>query len=168
MPEEQERLFIDELEKHKESLLRICSIYAIDSESKKDLFQESLLNIWKSLSSFENKSSMKTWMYRVTINVYLGLTTQNKRAKYQFVDIAKADELIYKNRNLNESEDPRLEKLRKCISHLNESNKAILALHLEEMPYVDISRIIGITENHVAVKLKRIRKEIYNCINNLS
>ena len=74
MEEELEAIFLEALDKHKDSLWRVCSIYATDAEMKKDFFQEALLNIWKSLPTFKQKSSLKTWMYRITINVCLRLT----------------------------------------------------------------------------------------------
>lgn len=164
MDKELEEKFLSELEKNKESLLRICSIYSTDSEMKKDYFQESLLNIYKSLPSFKSKSSLKTWMYKITINVCLGLSKRRIKSKLDFVNI----EAIEDQSNSTESVDPRLERLRKCIAKLNTSNKILVSLYLEELPYREIATITGLTENHIAVKLKRIRKKLLNCINQMS
>ena len=161
MKKELEENFLKELELNKESLLRICSIYAIDSEMKKDYFQESLLNIWKSLPSFKEQSSLKTWMYRITINVCLGLNRNRKKTPLDFIEIVEEKNRI----DLAEKTDPRLEKMLGCIAKLKTSNKVIISLHLEELPYKEIAKITGLTENHVAVKIKRIKKKLLNCIN---
>ena len=161
MERELEKKFLEELELNKESLLRICSIYSTDSEMKKDFFQESVLNIWKSLSSFNSQSSLKTWMYRITINVCLGLNNKRKKEKLDFIEIIEEKNQI----NLVEKIDPRLEKLEKCIAKLKTSNKVIISLYLEELPYKEIASITGLSENHVAVKVKRIKKKLFNCIN---
>ena len=168
MTQSLEQIFLEELDENKESLLRICSIYASDSETKKDFFQESILNIWKSLPSFKNRSSLNTWMYRITINVCLKLTKQRLMPKHDFVDINELESDKNSKLNTQEEINPRLEKLQQCISVLNESNKALIALYLEEIPYKNIAEITGLTENHVAVKLKRIRKKLFNCINQIS
>ena len=73
MDPELKNSFLKELEKNQEKLLRICSVYASDAEDKKDLFQEVLINIWQSMPSFENKSALSTWMFRITLNVCLRL-----------------------------------------------------------------------------------------------
>ncbi len=159
-----EEIFLSELEKNKESLLRLCSIYAPDSDTKRDFFQESLLNIWKSMPSFKGDASLKTWMYRITINVCLGL--EKRQTKYDFVDITN---LSLEKDYFNDLELPdyRLEKLHNCISKLKETEKTLIGLYLEELSYKEISAITGLTENHIAVKLKRIRKKLFNCINQI-
>ncbi len=161
MQRELEEKFLAELESNKASLLRICSVYATDSEMKKDYFQESVFNIWKSLPSFTGKSSLSTWMYRITINVCLGLNKKQKRAKLDFIEIIEEKGQM----DVAKQTDPRLEKLKQCIKKLNTSDKTIISLYLEELPYKEIATIIGITENHVAVKVKRIKKKLFNCIN---
>ncbi|MDH5603212.1 MAG: RNA polymerase sigma factor [Cyclobacteriaceae bacterium] len=68
-----EETFLSAIEQHQHKLLRICSVYAKDEDDKKDLFQEALINIWQSMEGFEGRSTMGTWMYRVTLNVCLRL-----------------------------------------------------------------------------------------------
>ncbi|MEM9526297.1 MAG: sigma factor-like helix-turn-helix DNA-binding protein [Bacteroidota bacterium] len=51
---------------------------------------------------------------------------------------------------------------------MDEADKAVITLYLEELPYVEIAEIMGITENYVAVKIKRIKKKLLNCINGKS
>lgn len=65
-------------------------------------------------------------------------------------------------------QNEQLVQLRNCIKELNEADKAIITLYLEELPYKEISNILGLTENTVAVKVKRIKKKLLNCINQAS
>ena len=58
----------------------------------------------------------------------------------------------------------RLIKLRECIKKLNDADRAVVTLYLEELPYKQISEITGLTENHVAVTIKRIKEKLLNCI----
>lgn len=79
MGKDLEDTFLNALEEHQHKLLRICSVYAKDEDDTKDLFQEVLVNIWKSMPSFKGKSNIGTWMYRITLNVCLRLKTKEVR-----------------------------------------------------------------------------------------
>src|SRR5437868_4935062 len=84
MDQKLENAFLAALEDNQQRLLRICSVYAVDHDDKKDLFQESLINIWQSMPSFEGKSSLSTWMFRVTLNVCMRLQMKQARKRDYF------------------------------------------------------------------------------------
>lgn len=160
-----ESVFLKEIEQSKQQLLRICSAYANDDEEKKDLFQEVLVNIWKSMPSFKGNSAFSTWMYRVTLNVCISTKTKITKKKKQFINMDSVKLAQYqKPPDGVEEESPMLLYLRSCIKEMNESNKAVITLYLEELPYKEIAAITGLTENNVAVKVKRIKKRLLNCI----
>ena len=50
MEEYLKSLFINIIEDNKQRILRICRVYAPDKEDQKDLYQDVILNIWKSLT----------------------------------------------------------------------------------------------------------------------
>jgi RNA polymerase sigma factor (sigma-70 family) len=165
MDQQLENTFIKALEQNQQKLLRICSVYSEDAEDKKDLFQEALINIWQSMPSFEQKSSLSTWMFRVTLNVCLRLQTKQAKRKNYF---RKLDTFTIENvseEDPNQEEHERLKKLRNRIKKLNDAHKAIITLYLEELSYKEISDITGTTENNVAVKIKRIKMKLLTCIN---
>ncbi|MFK7812575.1 MAG: RNA polymerase sigma factor [Maribacter sp.] len=165
MTKELEKIFLEALELNQQKLFRICSVYAKDSEETKDLFQEAVVNIWKSLSSFKGKSAIGTWMYRVTLNTCLRLRSGRIKNQEKFI---RMDSIILNKVNeekLSDDKNDRLNQLRSCIRLLNDADKAVISLYLEELPYVNISSILGLTENNVAVKVKRIKKKLLNCIN---
>lgn len=168
MNRELEQTFLTGLEQNKQKLLRVCSVYASDDEDKKDLFQEVLVNIWKSMPSFKANSSLSTWMFRVTLNVCLNAQTKLTKKKKHFVNMDSVELARYEGSPATEEESQLLHYLRTCIKHLNEADKALITLSLEELPYKEIAEITGITENHVAVKIKRIKNKLLNCINERS
>lgn len=160
-----EQIFLEGIEQNKQQLLRICSAYANNNEEKKDLFQEVLINIWKSMSSFSGKSSFSTWMYRITLNVCISARTSLTKKKKQFINMDSITLARHeKPPDSGEEENQLLQYLRSCIKAMNESDKAIITLHLEELPYKQIAAITGLTENHVAVKIKRIKNKLLTCI----
>jgi len=165
MTKELEKIFLAALEQNQQKLFRICSVYAKDSEETKDLFQEAIVNIWKSLSSFKGKSAMGTWMYRVTLNTCLRQRSGRIKKQEKFIRLNSITLNKVNKETLSDDKNERLIQLRSCIKLLNEADKAVISLYLEELPYMDISSILGITENNVAVKIKRIKKKLLNCMN---
>lgn len=165
MAKELEKIFLEALELNQQKLFRICSVYAKDSEETKDLFQEAVVNIWKSLSSFKGNSMIGTWMYRVTLNTCLRLRSGRIKKQEKFIRLDSVTLNKVKVQVPSDDKNERLKQLRSCIRLLNDADKAIISLYLEELPYKEISSIVGVTENNVAVKIKRIKKKLLNCIN---
>ena len=165
MTPELENTFLAALEENQHKLLRICSVYAKDADDKKDLFQESLVNIWQAMPSYEARSSLSTWMFRITLNVCLRLQTKEAKKRDRFT---KLESITIENLREDESsheEQARLAKLRDCIKKLNDADKAVITLYLEELPYSEIASITGLSENAIAVKIKRVKAKLLNCIN---
>jgi RNA polymerase sigma factor (sigma-70 family) len=165
MDQQLENTFLKGLEQNQQKLLRVCSVYARDAEDKKDLFQEVLINIWKSMPSFEEKSSLSTWMFRVTLNVCLRQHTRQAKKREHFERLNSITVENISEEGPNHEEQERLIKLRHCITKLNDADKAVTTLYLEELSYKEISDITGLTENAVAVKIKRIKMKLFTCIN---
>lgn len=151
------------LEKNKEKIYRICKIYAVSPIEPEDLFQEVTYQIWKALSTFENKSSIDTWVYRITLNVCIRSKNKLNRVNDKSV---RLETINFQPTSIDPDQD--LEKkykaLQECINTLSKINQAIAIFSLEDLPYKEIAKITGLTENHVAVKMKRIRKELLDCI----
>jgi RNA polymerase sigma-70 factor (ECF subfamily) len=163
MQKQKEQLFNQVLEDNKNSIYRICRIYAVSPIEPQDLFQEVIFHIWKSYSTFKGNSNISTWIYRIALNVC-------NRSKMQFDNLNnKTQRLASIQFKLSETTPDEMEKikfkaLRECISLLNEVDGSIVILHLDERPYKEIAALTDLTENHIAVKMKRIKKILLNCI----
>jgi RNA polymerase sigma-70 factor (ECF subfamily) len=157
--------FLDELELNKDKLFRVCSVYAPNSSEAEDLFQEVILQIWRSLPSFKRNSKLYTWMYRIALNVSIRYRSKASKKRKKFTSLNGITiESSYKPEE-DVEENEQLIILRSCIKSLDDSDKSVITLYLEEIPYKEIGTILGITENHVAVKVKRIKEKLLNCIN---
>lgn len=150
-----EEQFLNLLEQSKNSIHRICNVYAKNEEDAKDLFQEVLLQIWKSLASFRGQSNINTWTYRIALNICM--QEQNKRERNK-------RSLYMPTEHVTVLEAKKYEELYTCIRSLNEADRGIILLLLEDMSYKEIAAITGLTENHVAVKMKRIKLKLSNCL----
>ncbi len=157
------KAFEEILDKNKDKIYRICKIYAVTPLEPQDLFQDVIYAIWKSLESFRGNSSIDTWVYRITLNICLrskqtSENIQNKTIRLDSIQFASADLTPDKH------QQEKYEALTSCINLLDQINKSIVILHLEELPYKEIATITGLTENHIAVKMKRIRNTLLHCI----
>ena len=165
MNKELEHLFLKVLEQNQQKLFRICSVYSKNSEDTKDLLQEVLIQIWKSMPSFESKSSIETWVYRITLNTCLRFRSNHIKKQERFVFMENMNNFNIQTKVEDKEQKEKLTQLKNCISTLNTADKAIITLYLETLPYKEISNITGLTENNIAVKIKRIKKKLLNCIN---
>lgn len=155
------------LEDNKLQILRICSAYSQNEDDKKDLFQEVVINIWKSLSSFEGKASVSTWIYRVTLNTCMRARLKIDRHNTNYLKLKSIHIETIKDDEGEEqkTKHERLTQLYRCIGALKETEKNIVLLFLEDLPYKEIASITGVTENHIAVHMKRIKEKLLTCLN---
>ena len=151
MVKEFETTFLEALEQNEQKVLRICSAYSKDAEDTKDLFQEVLIQIWQSMPNFKSNSSLSTWIFRITLNVCLRFRSKAIKKQKIFLQMKGNTMANLTSEKEYKEQNEQLVQLRNCIKELNEADKAIITLYLEELPYKEISNILGLTENTVAV-----------------
>lgn len=151
-----ERDFIAVIEKNQGLIHKICRLYGDSEEDRNDLFQEILLQLWKSYPSYRGKSKLSTWMYRVAL--YTAMADLKKRKRNPDFD--------KKNTSASNTADQDfdLEHVKTGIALLNPSERALLTLYIDDKSYQEIAEIVGITENNVGVRLNRIKKKLKESI----
>lgn len=157
-----EKEFIAKIDKYQGILHKICFVYARNNADKEDLYQEIILQLWKSYASFKGKSEFSTWMYRVALNTAITLT---KKATFIFKSPENISSSFDYTKSLEYSEDIKI--LYKAISKLSKIEKAIILMWLEEKSYDEIAETIGITVKNVSVKLVRIKNKLAELIEKL-
>lgn len=152
--------FIDMLKQHRKILYKVIHSYCKNPEDRKDLEQEIVVQLWKSMRNYDEKYKLSTWIYKVAMNVSISFYREGvKRTK----NTAPLDDYIFQisdDNGVSESLDDRKQLLHKFISELDELNKAIMLLYLEDYGYREIAEVIGITETNVATKISRIKKKL--------
>ncbi len=147
--------FLHLIQKHQNIIHKICFLYCKNNSDKEDLYQEIILQLWKSFSSFKGQAAFSTWMYRVTLNTAITMTKKPNL----IVDTNKVSVVTYEIDNSIEfSEDVKI--LYRAIAQLNRIEKGIILLWLEEKSYEEIAATIGITVKNVSVKLVRIKSKL--------
>ena len=136
-------------------------MFSQDADEVNDLFQEVLVNLWKGFESFEHRSDIKTWIYRVALNTCISIDRKKKVST--ILQRRQATERLTMDINLFEDRDEdtkQVDMLHKRISKLQPFDRAIVLLWLENLSYEEIGQIVGITTKNVSVRLFRIREQL--------
>lgn len=142
---------------------RICSYYNSNVDDQKDMYQEVLVNIWKSLDNFRGDAAISTWIYRVAVNTSLSFT--GKAYKHMKL-MVKADNQylssVLDDEGLDHklTEERQLEHLQNELNLLSVIDKALISLMLEGLSMKEIAEVIGITESNVKVKIHRVKRQL--------
>ena len=152
-----EQLFSNLVREHKSTIYTVCYMFSKDNDEVADLFQEILIKLWKGFQSFEGRSDIKTWVYRVSLNTCISLDRKKKRRKKS--DSLAMDINLYDD---NDSDTRQVKQLYERINRLGVFDRAIILLWLEGIPYDEITDLVGISTKNVSVKLYRIREQLKN------
>ncbi len=147
-----EQRFLGLMREHQRIVLRLVGLYANDAEERKDLEQEVLLQAWKGFPSFRGEAKFSTWLHRVALNTIL---TQKRRPK-MVERHASLDGQVHAAHDPSPELDD-ADRLRQALRQLPETDRALIALHLDGFDNGEAAAILGITANHVGVKLHRIK-----------
>jgi len=150
-----EKEFLEQVRKHQNIIHKICFIYCKNKSDKQDLYQEIVLQLWKSYPSFNRRSAFSTWMYRVALNTAISAT----KKFWFFVDTGGLPEVPFVDEAMTDlSEDIKL--LQKAILQLDKVERAIILLWLENCSYDEIAETTGLSVKNVSVKLVRIKAKL--------
>ncbi|PQL90856.1 RNA polymerase sigma factor [Apibacter adventoris] len=147
--------FSELIQKNQGIIHKICRIYTTNEEDSQDLFQEIVLQLWKSYKSFKGNSKFTTWMYRVALNTAITLFRKSNRK----IDTQEIDQNLYKISQDTDYTDKQeqINNLYDAIKKLSEIDRALVLLYLDDLPYKDIAETLGITEVNARVKMKRAK-----------
>ena len=154
--DDRESAFAHLLERNKRRLVSIARSYATGDEYQ-DLYQEMLLQIWRSLDRFEGRSSADTWVYRIALNTALTYRRQSG-ARLRHTAAADGAPLPYPPPVAPAAATTELPLLREFIATLGTVDRAVFLLYLEDLTYRDMAEILGMSEGHVGVRINRIKK----------
>lgn len=157
-----EEEFLGLLHEYDARLKRICRIYAADREQRRDLYQDILVQLWRSLPAFEGEASPGTWLYRVALNTALMWRRgQSTRLQPQFDATAVDMHPDHRPQPPDRAErEEQLERLYTAIGTLSDTDKSLVLLHLDDTSYREMAAILGSSENRVAVQLHRAKQRL--------
>ena len=163
MPDKREQEFLTLVRGNDARLRRICRVYARDPEARKDLYQEIMFQLWRSLPTFTGASSIDTWMYRVALNTALGQARRHAGRSETPLDEEHGGEESTSSLGDIEAEldlDAQSERLYAAIDRLDPMDRILVTMQIDGKSYREMAEVIGISESHVGVKLHRIKKAL--------
>lgn len=140
---------------HKGTIYTVCYMFSKDEDEVADLFQDILMNLWKGFERFRGESSIRTWLYRVSLNTCIS-ADRKKRRNGESVPLDMNIDLF----DDSAEEMKQIRMLQDRISRLRPFDRAIVLLWLENLSYDEIGAIVGISSKNVSVRLFRIKEQL--------
>jgi RNA polymerase sigma factor (sigma-70 family) len=149
--------FLNIIKENEGIIYKLVRIYAEQHDDQKDLYQEIVYQLWKSFHTFQGKSKISTWIYKIALNTSLAYINVKKKHSrtISFQDV---------NIQIEEKNDSKLDdKITEVYQHirqLNEIDKAIVFLFLEGRSYDEMAEIMGFTTTNISTRLNRIKVKL--------
>jgi RNA polymerase sigma-70 factor (ECF subfamily) len=156
-PTDKSELFLSVINTHKGIIYKIANSYCKNSENRNDLVQEIIIQLWKSFGNYNDEYEHSTWMYRISLNVAISFYRKAKKdAATPLTD--NIIELVVDEESAELEENVLL--LYQFINELDELNKALMLLYLDNKTHKEMAEVLGITETNVATKIGRIKEKL--------
>ena len=150
-----EKEFLEVIHDHQRIVHKVCRVYRDNKEDQEDLFQEIIYQLWKSYSGFKGESKISSWIYRIALNTAIAVYRKSKISIDYYEEFP---EHIHPSNDKTISENE--ERLFWALRQLNDSEKAVISLYLEDFSYQEIAAITGLSESNVGVRLNRIKNKL--------
>ena len=163
MTKELEHNFVELLQKHQNIVHKVCRLYTNNQNAHNDLFQEITIQLWKAFPKFRGDAKFSTWMYRVGLNTAITLYRKSKRR----IRTEEFDAFQFKisAEPYDDTEEEQLKLMYKAVKQLNDIDKALIFLYLEDKNYKEISETLGISEVNSRVRMNRIKTKLKTILN---
>jgi len=160
---EVEHNFVKLLEENQNIVHKVCRIYTNNYNAHNDLFQEITIQLWKAFPKFRGDAKFSTWMYRVGLNTAITLYRKSKkRIRTQEIDTIQ---FRLSAQEYDDTEEEQLKLMYQAIHQLNDIEKALVFLYLEDKNYKEISDTMGISEVNARVKMNRVKTKLKKILN---
>ncbi|MEQ8245817.1 RNA polymerase sigma factor [Fulvivirga sp.] len=151
--------FLEIIDDNQKIIHNVCRIYTDTTTDHHDLFQEILLQLWKGYHNFKGDAKVSTWIYRVSL--YTAITYIKKVMKERKLN----EEVLMESTYEQKDEDTYEELLQGAIERLNENQKALITLYLDDKSYKEMSSILGISESNVGARINRLKSKLKDIFN---
>jgi len=154
--QEAEKQFEQHIKVNELLIYKVCRMYAYTAVDREDLFQEIVIQLWKAYPKFRGESKFSTWLYRVALNTAItGL-----RKKKDFIESPEPSQLPEGISDENTDREDELVQLHQAIGQLNQVEKAIVMLYMEDKTYEEMEEIMGMNQGNLRVKMNRVKEKL--------
>lgn len=155
--QQHQKIFTEWLDGHKGLIFKIIRAYGDTAEDQEDLFQEIVLQVWRSIPAFRHESAPVTWIYRIALNTAISWIRKEKKHRRLSGDMESSPEILTP---ADIPDDGRLKWLYTVIHQLDEIDRSLILLQLDGFSYREMASILGISESNVGVKINRIKQQL--------
>jgi RNA polymerase sigma-70 factor (ECF subfamily) len=146
------------VQEHRSMLYKVCRLYCFADSDRQDLFQEIVIQLWKSYPSFRGDSKFSTWLYRIALNTAISdLRKQRRRPSTTSADVIPPS---LPDMSWPGEQEEHLRQLYAAIDQLSDVEKALVMLYLDDKSYEEMEEIMGLSQNNLRVKMNRIREKL--------
>ena len=149
--------FSEFINQHKGIVFKVVNSYCANSQDRQDLAQEIITTVWLSFDKYDSQYKFSTWMYRVALNVAISYYRKDKK-HHSNVSIEQSGIFNIAEINDNDANNDEIKQLYQFINQLDQLNKAIMLLYLENESHSDIASSLGISKSNVATRINRIKQ----------
>ena len=139
-------------------LYKVCRMYCFTEPDRQDLFQEIVIQLWRSYPGFRGEAKFSTWLYRIALNTAIS----GLRKQHRLITPTDPEQLPTELQDIQypAEKDEQLQQLYAAIEKLTEVEKALTMLYLEDKTYLEMEEILGISQNNLRVKMNRIKEKL--------
>lgn len=148
------------VKEYRKTIYTVCYFFSKDTEEVNDLYQEILINLWRGFPNYRGESSLKTWIWRVSLNTCSN-QERKKKSRIQTVPLSVDIDLY----NDEDAGSRQIQMLYDRINRLDVFDRAIILLWLENMTYQDIADVVGISVSNITTRLFRIKEQLKSMSN---
>ena len=134
----------------------MCNTYCAEQTERQDLFQEIIIQLWKSWPQFRGEARFSTWLYRIALNTAISGLRKKKLPVTSLENVPQAREISAGPSHLTEQQ----EALNLAIRQLSPIEKAIVMMYLDDKSYEEMESVFGISQNTLRVKMNRIKEKL--------
>jgi RNA polymerase sigma-70 factor (ECF subfamily) len=148
--------FLAQLQAHQKILYKVAYLYGRTEADRQDLVQEIIVQLWRSVASFDGRSALSTWIYRVALNVAISERREASRRPVAAVALEDAHEAIL----VAPPDEGAAGVMAQLVARLGELDRALVLLHLEGHAHEDIAAILGLSVSNVGTRLSRLKQRL--------
>ncbi len=137
-------------------VFKICLGYINETQQAQDLMQEVFIRVWQKLAQYRGDAKLSTWIYRITVNTCLSHIRSTKHK----TPVALSESFDSADDNSSALKEQQVQHLYNAIQKLQETDRLIISMVLEEIPYAEIADTLDVSEGNLRVKIHRIKQEL--------
>lgn len=153
---ESEKQFIELITRYQQVVYKVCYFYTTDEYTIDELYQETVINLWKGFATFRAESKVSTWIYRIAVNTCISYFRKSS-ALPQTIPLSFD---LAMSLTADDIHEYYLQELYRMINSLGKMERALILLWLEEHSYQEISDILGISVSNVGARLNRVKEKL--------